>query len=102
MAAFVANKLEISIWSSYTYSLGSKRPTRNLLGGKTSEASKNSRSFTRAVDVFETAAVAQSVHGRKRGYIDWWDQVANEVKEKTVNSALAAATKSEVSCALSY
>lgn len=48
-------------------------------------------------DALETAAVAQSVHGRKRGCVDWWEGMNGELKSKLVQSSLAAATKSEVS-----
>lgn len=96
IAAFIANKLEIAIWSSYTFSMGSKRASKNSWSSKTNESLRPNRIPGRCIDVLESAAVAQSLHGRKRGCVDWWDRVGSDVKEKTVRAALGAATKSEV------
>lgn len=96
VAAFIANKLEISIWSSYTLSMGSKRASKNSWSSKTNESLRPYRIHGRCIDVLESAAVAQSLHGRKRGCVDWWDRVGSDVKEKSVRAALVAAAKSEV------
>ncbi|KAG0573197.1 hypothetical protein KC19_VG157000 [Ceratodon purpureus] len=96
IAAFIANKLEISIWSSYNFSLGSKRFVKNSCSSKTSELLRSNRIPGRCIDILESAAIGQSLHGRKRGCVDWWDTVVSDVKEKTIRFALVAATKSEV------
>lgn len=97
VAAFIANKLEICIWSSYSLSMGSKRSFKNQWIIKTSESLRSKWTSGRSVDVLESAAAAQSLHERKRGCIDWWNRVDCDLKEKTVRSALIAATKFEVS-----
>ena len=96
VAAFIANKLEISIWSSYNFSMGSKRSSKNSWSSKTNESLRSNRIPGRCIDVLESAAIAQSLHGRKRGCVDWWNGVGSDVKEKTVRSTLVAATKLEV------
>ncbi|KAG0596843.1 hypothetical protein M758_UG288300 [Ceratodon purpureus] len=96
VAAFIANKLEISIWSSYNFSLGSKRSSKYSWSSKTSESLRSNKIPGRCIDVLDMAAIAQSLHGRKRGCVDWWDTVGSDAKEKTVCSALVAATKAEV------
>ncbi|CAM6038846.1 unnamed protein product [Sphagnum compactum] len=95
MAAFIANKLEIAIWSSWICSGVGKRPSRGgVRGSKVSEPVKNNSSMVRAADVSETATIAQSIYRRRQGCLDWWNEVGSNVKEKTVKVALAAATKS--------
>lgn len=101
VAAFIANKLEICIWSSYSLSMGSKRSFKNQWIIKTSESLRSKWTSGRSVDVLESAAAAQSLHERKRGCIDWWNRVDCDLKEKTVRSALIAATKFEVISAVS-
>lgn len=77
--------------------MGCKRPSKNLWSSKTNDSSKQGRTPAKVSDALETAAVAQSVHGRKRGCLDWWEGMNGELKSKLVQSSLAAATKSEVS-----
>jgi len=76
--------------------MGSKRASRNLWSSRTNEALRANRIPGRCIDVLESAAVAQSLHGRKQSCVDWWDRVGSDVKATTVRAALVAATKSEV------
>ncbi|CAK9867158.1 unnamed protein product [Sphagnum jensenii] len=95
MAAFIANKLEIAIWSSWICSGVGKRPSRGgVRGSKVSEPVKNNSSMVRVANVSGTATIAQSIYRRRQGCLDWWNEVGSNVKEKTVKVALAAATKS--------
>lgn len=96
VAAFIANKLEISIWSCYNFSIGTKRSSKNSWSSKTNESLRSNRIPGRCIDVLESAALAQSLQCRKRGCVDWWDRVGSDVREKSVRSALVAATKTEV------
>lgn len=96
VAAYIVNKLEIAIWSSYIFSTSSKRSLKNGLTSKTNESMRSTRIPGRCIDVLESAAVAQSLHGKKQGCVEWWDRVPGDVKERVVRAALVAATKLEV------
>ncbi|XP_024525198.1 uncharacterized protein LOC112344551 isoform X1 [Selaginella moellendorffii] len=82
LSAFVANKLEISLWSAWITALGTKQPSKSL-----------SRSLARCA--FETTTTSSKVCTRRQGFEQWWSTLHANDRRKACDFALAKLSTDE-------
>lgn len=88
MAAFVANKVELAMWSAWLQDEGAHRPSRNL----SKELRKTGRSMKTPINDVSASTVCR----RSKGFRDWWMTLAEDVKSKALRLVVARAAKLEV------
>ena len=86
LPAFIANKVELVLWSAW---LRDHRAPRNV--------SKDLRKIGHVVKNGLNDAFASTVCRRNQGFRDWWMQQSEEMKLRTSRFAVTRAAKVEVS-----
>lgn len=87
LAAFVANKLELSLRLSWLHSHGKKRSSRMNSMANSHEVHKNGR---------DLAGIASNVFWRKKACVDWWSKVNETTRAEAFKLAVAKVAKFEV------
>lgn len=88
LPAFVANKLELAVWSAWFQAEGSRRPSRNL--------AREFRKTGRSVQTGPNDVSASLVCRRNKGFTDWWAKLPKDVQSRALRYAVARAAKVEV------
>jgi hypothetical protein len=87
LAAFVANKLELSLGLSWLHSHGKKRSSRMNSTANSHEVHKIGR---------DLAGIASNVFWRKKVCVDWWSKVDGGTRAEAFKLAVAKVAKFEV------